>query len=93
MLQAGFGHELLYFRLAAQTCVDGACNAVPVVNVALTVMTMLTLFASVITLETCSCSVKASNNLHCTTSLTFTITTILMQEEKKINHIWIIITF
>lgn len=92
MLQAGFVHELLYFRLAAQACVDGTCNTVPVVNVALTVMTMLTLFASVITLKTCLCSVKASNNLHCTTSLTFTITMILMQEEKKINHIWFFIT-
>ena len=30
MLQAGFGHELLYFCLAAQACVDGARNAVPV---------------------------------------------------------------
>lgn len=92
MLQTGFGHELLYFCLAAQACVDGARNAVPVVNVALTVMTMLTLLTGVITLKTCLCSVKASNNLHCITSLTFTITMILMQEEKKINRIWFFIT-
>lgn len=55
-------------------------------------MTMLTLLAGVITLKTCLCSVNTSNNLHCTTSLPFTITMILMQEEKKINRIWFFIT-
>lgn len=92
MLQAGFSHELLYFCLAAQACIDGARNAVPVVNITFTVMTMLTLLAGVITLKTCLCSVNTSNNLHCTTPLTFTITMILMQEEKKINRIWFFIT-
>lgn len=92
MLQAGFGHELLNFCLAAQAAIDGTCNAVTVINVTLAVMTMFALFAGVITLQSCLSSVKASDNVHSVTSLTFTITVIFSQEQKKINHIWIIIT-
>lgn len=78
--------------MAPAVAFQRAFHAMAVVHPALAIMTVLTLFAGVVSLHASFCCRHSGNNLHKSSEILVMVTMIFSYARKKINHIWIIIT-